>query len=98
MIGSGGNESGNAGDLGRAGDGVEEARVGCVVVEKVDVDGEGERGRVIAEPGLDLFCVRTVAEEQAPAGVAKGVPARPGHAGRSSATVMPGESGIERRP
>jgi len=63
------------------GDGVEEGGVGEVVGDEVDVGGEGESGRVVAKPDLDLFGVEAVPEEDGGAGVAEGVEASPGDAG-----------------
>src|SRR4051812_35554107 len=47
----------------------------------MDVDGERERRRMVAEPVLDLLRVGlAVTEEEGAAGMAEGVPTRPRHA------------------
>jgi hypothetical protein len=70
----------SVGGVGEEHDLVEEACVRQIIGEQVHVRGEGEGGRVVAEPELHLLGIQPVAEEHGRAGVAEGVEACPGHA------------------
>lgn len=60
---------------------VEKGWVGEVVAVEVEVDVEGERWRVVAEPDLDLLGIEAIAEQDGGAGVAERMRAGPGNAG-----------------